>query len=161
MQKITPGHSFTFNSTDSAKYESDILAQRDAGYVQVSTVAVGTGTVNASGSTPAGDGAGGAGVATVGTIAVPENTTLQVYLRAVAMAADNSAGGAYRLIDTFRNDGGTVTRVGSANLIAQENTPGWTFTLAISGTDVVITLTGDTALVVNWTVSGDTLVAAA
>jgi hypothetical protein len=59
--------------------------------------------------------------------------------------------GSYQRIATFKNDGGTLSIVGSVTSVhTAENTAGWDVTLDASGTNIRIRITGAAATKIAW-----------
>lgn len=71
----------------------------------------------------------------------------------VGYRSTRAEGAGYKIIATFRRDGGTVTRIGSITVVATHEDAGntaWDATFTISGTTVRVTVTGEAAKTVNW-----------
>jgi hypothetical protein len=79
--------------------------------------------------------------------------TLEVVVNArrtggTAGANGDSAG--YIGFATFKNIGGVVTQVGTFTLNAKEDQVGWNVTLAISGTNILVQVTGAVNNNISW-----------
>ena len=62
---------------------------------------------------------------------------------------DEAAG--YTRIATFKNDGGTLTQVGTTGTaFTAEDTAGWNVTFTTSGTDILLQVTGAASTDINW-----------
>lgn len=84
------------------------------------------------------------------TIPVPEDTTVLVSARVLGHYDDHSDGAAYILHAAFKNDGGTVTQLGTTSSVALETTAGLNATLAASGTNAVVSGVGIAATNITW-----------
>jgi hypothetical protein len=64
---------------------------------------------------------------------------------------DHDEAASYTIVGTFRNDGGTLTQVGSTTTVhSEENTAGWNCTFDVSGVAIRVRVTGAAATNVNW-----------
>jgi len=69
---------------------------------------------------------------------------------------DHDEVGSYVMVGLFKNDGGTLTQVGSTtDLSVIESTAGWAVAFAVSGTDIQIKVTGAAATVMSWLVDAE------
>jgi hypothetical protein len=60
----------------------------------------------------------------------------------------------YKIIGTFKNDGGTLTLVGSVGAVyTAENTAGWAATLDVSGTNIRVRITGAASTRISWQIA--------
>ena len=93
-------------------------------------------------------------VTTAATVATESDVAYHVVARIVAYEtpSGNEAAG-YERAATFKNDGGTLTQVGSTTALAtHEDTGGWDATLDASGTTIRARVTGAAATTINWRV---------
>lgn len=104
------------------------------------------GTINTTNATPA----------TLLTIAIPASTTVEIEMSVIARRTGGTAGtaedaAAYRRIGTYKTVAGVVTLVGALTTIhVVEDQAGWEATLVISGTNVIVQVTGATNNNVSW-----------
>ena len=96
-------------------------------------------------------------VTTLLTLPLEDNKTVQIVADVVARRTGGSAGTAgdgasYRIIGTFtRVSAGNATLVGSLTADhTAENQSGWDATLAVSGTDVLVRVTGAANNNITW-----------
>lgn len=69
---------------------------------------------------------------------------------------DYNEGASYGRVATFKNDGGTVTQIGSTtSLWTHEDTAGWDVDFNISGTTIRVRVTGAAATNITWLVDVD------
>ena len=82
------------------------------------------------------------------------NKAYHVVAKVVATeTADHDEVAGYIRAATFKNDGGTLTQVGSTTAVAtHEDTAGWDVTLDATGTTIRLRVTGAAATVINWRV---------
>lgn len=88
-------------------------------------------------------------------IAVPTNKTVFIDSIVVARRTGGSGGATgdsawYRLQGGFKNIAGTVSLIGTSDLIGGEDQAGWNVSYAISGTDIVLTVTGAANNNITW-----------
>jgi len=90
--------------------------------------------------------------ATISTIATATDTTYLLDVLIVARMSNNtedeSAG--YSLKATYRNVAGTVTQVGTDDILSQEDSVQWKIETNISTTNVIVQVTGQTSKNVEW-----------
>lgn len=83
-------------------------------------------------------------------------TDTAYYIRARIVAVetvDHDEIGVYDIIGGFKNDGGTLTQVGSTAAVATiESTSAWAVAFAVSGTVVQVKVTGAALTVMTWRV---------
>lgn len=91
------------------------------------------------------------------TIATATDTAYQVILKVLATeTTDHDEIASYVLIGAFKNDGGTLTQVGSTTDVSTiESTGGWGVVFAVSGTDIQVKVTGAADTAVSWLVDGE------
>jgi hypothetical protein len=91
-------------------------------------------------------------VTTCGVFPTASNQVYHVEVRVVARETVASAEAAsYKLLGTFKNDGGVLSPVGSVTVEhAGEDTVGWDATLDASGTDIRTRVTGAAATNIDW-----------
>nr|QBK86418.1 MAG: hypothetical protein LCMAC102_02130 [Marseillevirus LCMAC102] len=91
--------------------------------------------------------------ATVTTLATIATTTDRSTLIDVKVSARNtgaSEAAGYFLKSVFRNNTGTVTQVGTDDLLSFEDNTAWAVTTSISGTNILVRVTGVAATTINW-----------
>ena len=89
-----------------------------------------------------------------------EDKTYLVTARIIGKSTTNNGG--YILAATFKNVDGTVTQVSTTTAVAtHEDAGGWAATIAVDAvtdtTDVIVTVTGEAAVTVNWVAALDIL----
>lgn len=87
------------------------------------------------------------------------NHVYQVTARVVATeTADFDEMASYVRIGAFKNDGGTLTLIGSVTAVhTAENTAGWDVTLDANSTNIRVRVTGAAATTIAWQVDVDVL----
>lgn len=89
--------------------------------------------------------------ATLCTLATVTGTVLQIDVKVVARAGATNEGAGYARIATYRNDAGTVTRIGGTTSYHYvEDNPAWALAMTISGTDVLVRVTGEAGKNIIW-----------
>jgi hypothetical protein len=95
-----------------------------------------------------------ASVTTVLQIAIPTGSVVMVEARVVGTQTNGTAGttgAGYIIRGTYRNQGGTVSLVGSLSPeYSAETTAAYNATIAISGTNVNVTVAGAAGTTINW-----------
>lgn len=90
---------------------------------------------------------------------IPTFTDRAYHVHATIVATetdDHDEVASYEIAATFKNDGGTVTQVGSTGEIyAGESTGGWAVAFAVDGTNIQIKVTGAAATNVSWLVDAE------
>ena len=82
------------------------------------------------------------------------DVAVQVFVKITGLKNNFTEAAGYYLTGTFRRTGGTITQVGSTLMISQnEDTASWDATLAVSGTDILVQVTGVAATTINWQAS--------
>src|SRR3990167_94340 len=100
-------------------------------------------------------------VTTVATIAIPASTTVVIELHVAARRTGGSAGVAedgagYVQQATYKNVAGTATLIGSVNVdYTAESQAAWDVTFAVSGSNVLIRVTGAVNNNISWYCSAD------
>lgn len=95
-------------------------------------------------------------ITTVETIATTTNTTIQIKAEVIGRRTGGTGGTAgdgagYFIVGTFKNIGGTVTQIGTTtNLHTAEDQAGWDCVFTISGTNILVQITGATNNQVVW-----------
>jgi hypothetical protein len=128
----------------------EVLTCTSAGILQFQT---GSGTTNGSGTTT-----DGVTAVTLATIAIPSNTVYMLATDVVAKRTDTLVAGyafGQKYTAAFENVSGTVTEAGGVNnfssqVFADTNTAGLTMTYTISGTNVLVQVTGLTGITLSW-----------
>lgn len=100
--------------------------------------------------------------ATLCTIAVPANSTLVIMALVAARRTGGSSGATgdgagYNMSAVVKNIAGTVSVISQGVTFSGEDQPTWDATLTVSGTNVLIRITGAANNTVNWTAVGQTL----
>jgi len=95
-------------------------------------------------------------------LATLNDTVIIVDVKVVAMGSsgtnDNLANG-YKLTGVFKNNGGTLTQVGTTSItVEEEEVALWDVSFTISVSDIDIIVTGDALTQVEWLVSGSVVV---
>lgn len=79
------------------------------------------------------------------------DTAVQIVITVTGLKNNFTEAAGYFLSGTFRRTGGTITQVGSTLMISQnEDTASWDATLSVSGTDILVQVTGVAATTINW-----------
>ena len=100
-------------------------------------------------------------VTTIATIAIPASTTVMIELHVAARRTGGSAGVAedgagYVQQATYKNVAGTATLIGSVNAdYTAESQAAWDVTFAVSGSNVLIRVTGAANNNISWYCSAD------
>jgi hypothetical protein len=91
------------------------------------------------------------------TIATFTDRAYQVIAKVLATeTTDHDEIASYLLVAAFKNDGGTLTQVGSTtNLSTLESTGGWAVDFAVSGTTIQILVTGAADTSISWLVDAE------
>lgn len=95
-------------------------------------------------------------ITTVQTIATTTDTTLQIKAEVIGRRTGGTGGTAgdgagYFIVGTFKNIGGTVTQIGTTtNVHVVEDQAGWGCVFTISGTNILVQITGATNNNVVW-----------
>lgn len=96
-------------------------------------------------------------VTTLATIAIPASTTVKVSVFVVARRTGGASGTAedgagYQIDATYKNVAGTATLIGALTATyTAEDQAGWNATLTISGSNVLVRITGAAGNNVSWT----------
>jgi len=94
---------------------------------------------------------------TISTIATSSDTTYFLSAKLVARRTDSGSESAgYKLMATYRNNGGTLSQVSSDDLLSQEDSAQWNVDTTISGTNIIIEVTGQSSKTINWKSSWNT-----
>lgn len=77
----------------------------------------------------------------------------QCWAQVIGLMNDGTVGGGWVLSASFRNDGGTLVKIGTTTVIAEhENNVNWNSTISQDGSENIrIEVTGDTGQTVDWT----------
>jgi hypothetical protein len=86
------------------------------------------------------------------TIPIAESTCRFLEISVVAMQDDDSRGYYKTFKACYRNDAGTVNLVGTAITVEQDDFTTATSSLSISGTNVIVSVTGEAATDIVWAV---------
>lgn len=95
-------------------------------------------------------------ITTVETIATTTDTTIQIKAEVIGRRTGGTGGTAgdgagYFIVGTFKNIGGTVTQIGTTtNVHVVEDQAGWNCVFTISGTNILVQITGATNNNVVW-----------
>jgi len=90
-------------------------------------------------------------IRTIDTIAVPVNKVLQVTVDVIAKQGDLSAHSGFKLIGTYRNDGGSLEIKGGVTYPHKKREIGWGVTLKRSGGNVLLRVKGVASTRIVWT----------
>jgi len=82
-------------------------------------------------------------------ISVKDGTTTMIDANIVARA-DNGDSAFYSLKGAYKNIGGTLTGIGSPNIISGEDVAGWNVGLSSSGTYAIVTVIGAPGTPIAW-----------
>lgn len=87
------------------------------------------------------------------------DTVIILDIKIIAMASsgtNNNLANGYKLTGIFKNNGGTLTQVGTTSItVEEEEVVAWNVGFNVSASDIEITVTGDASTTVEWLVSGD------
>jgi hypothetical protein len=90
---------------------------------------------------------------TATTILTSSTTSDKVYLVDVTVIGrrtdSGTEGAGFVLRGFYRNDGGTLTKIGDDKISAKDD-QNWDANTAVSGTDVIVQVTGEAAKTINW-----------
>jgi len=90
-------------------------------------------------------------VTTLHTFAIPTSDVVQISAYVTARRTSGTEQGAgYLLRATYKNAAGTVTLIGAVNKTADEDVGAWDVNLTISGTNVLVEVTGVAAINITW-----------
>lgn len=94
-------------------------------------------------------------VTTIDTINVPTGRLFHVKTTVVGKRTGGASGtdgdcASYYMTATYKNVAGTVSIVGALDVVANEDQVGWDATQTISGTNVLVTVTGASGNNVSW-----------
>jgi hypothetical protein len=90
-------------------------------------------------------------VTTIKTIPISNEYVYQIESNICSGINDTSKGFTSKLVGSFKNNGGTVTQIGTTNEIVNSDFTGTAeVTMTISGTDVLIRVTGEAATTIDW-----------
>jgi hypothetical protein len=117
-----------------------------AGFVQTPAVSGSVATTDATATT-------------IATVAIPTATTVMVSADIVARRTGGSSGtagdgAAYRLMAAVKNISGTLTIISQSLTFTAEDQAAWTAAAAVSGTNLLIKVTGAANNNVDWTLTG-------
>jgi len=77
--------------------------------------------------------------------------SVQIVVRMTGLKNNYTEAAGYYLAGTFRRTGGTITQVGSTSMLSQnEDTASWDATFTVSGTDILVQVTGVAATTIDW-----------
>ena len=86
---------------------------------------------------------------TISTISTANNTVYMIEAHIAARRTDaGTEGGGFVLRTAFRNDAGTVTKIGEDKMYARDSP--WEVDASVSGTDIIIAVTGENSKTINW-----------
>lgn len=98
-----------------------------------------------------------AAATTIASIPVPEDTQVRFHFEVIARRTDVAGTGwAATMTGTFQNNGGTVSQIGSTSLSEIDSSLLLTNTASfvISGTDILIKVTGESSKNYSWRAAG-------
>lgn len=88
---------------------------------------------------------------TLSTLTTMSNTIIYVQVEIVARnTTDSSTGAVYKLVAGYKNTGGTLTQIGVDDKLSIENTTSWDVSTSVSGTDILIRVTGQAGTNISW-----------
>ncbi len=90
-------------------------------------------------------------VRTLDTIAVPNNKVILITADVIAKKSDMSAHAGFKLVASYRNNGGTVSIQGSVGYPHMARSGGWKVTLKRSGTNALLQVKGVASTTITWT----------
>lgn len=86
------------------------------------------------------------------TIPTRNNVTWHIKVRITGRKTDNSKSGGYEIIALFNNNAGVLSQVGATiQVFNQATDAAWTVAFAISGTNILVQVTGKVGDTINWT----------
>ena len=91
--------------------------------------------------------------ATSTTLQTISTTTDTVYLfefKIVALRDDGSEGGAWNYQRSYKNDGGTITKIGGNDNVQFKDAGAWMISINISGTDIMANVQGQVSKTIMW-----------
>jgi len=93
------------------------------------------------------------------TLQTEKDKVYHIYARVVGIeTVDHDEAAAYSRYAAFKNDGGTLTQLGStATPFTAEDTAGWDVGFSVSGTKIQCSVTGAAATTIRWLVDLDVL----
>jgi hypothetical protein len=85
------------------------------------------------------------------SMAIPTNSIRMVEAVVVGLKSDRTAGAAYRLKATFRNNGGTTVQIGATTVdVLHEDNAAWDAAFTVSSPNIILQVTGVAATTINW-----------
>ena len=96
-------------------------------------------------------------VTLIDTVPIPTDKVVKIIADVVAKKDDLTEQGGFVKQAQFANNSGTVTKQGATGSLFHEAQAGWNVTFVISGTDVLIKVTGAAATNIDWKCSRVTL----
>ncbi len=94
---------------------------------------------------------------TISTIGTTSDTTYLLQASIVANGSSTSEAGGFIINALVRNDGGTLTLVETDFLEIKDISLGWDADITISGTNILIRVTGEAAKSIDWSVAYNTI----
>lgn len=99
-----------------------------------------------------------AAATTISTMGTSTGTVYLVQASIVARRTDAGTEGAGFVVKaTFRNDSGVLTRIAEDKVSGKETGSAWDTTVDVSGTNIVVKVTGEASKTINWTASCKTM----
>lgn len=93
----------------------------------------------------------GGGTTTINTIPISSEYVYQIEANVCAGRNDTNSGLTSKILGSFKNNGGTVTQIGSQNIIMNTDFTGTAnVTMSISGTNVIVQVTGQALTTIDW-----------
>lgn len=89
-------------------------------------------------------------VTTLDSFSVPSNSTVIVSWLVSAVRSTLAEGAGYLVTAAYRNNAGTVTQIGSAQVTSLEDTSAWAATADFTGTTARLRVTGEAAKTIQW-----------
>jgi hypothetical protein len=92
---------------------------------------------------------------TVATYAPADGTALLVHAQVLGRKSDGSQVAGYELLGVFRRSGASTSQVGSTTVsLAAEDDPAWDAGFSVSGTDILLQVTGAAGVTIDWVCQG-------
>lgn len=96
-------------------------------------------------------------VTTIDTVPIPTGKAVLISAKVVSIKDDYTEKGVFEIEAGYANSGGTVTLQGSVHYQHRTRPSGWNVTFLISGTNVLIQVTGVAATKISWMCSRKTI----
>jgi hypothetical protein len=90
-------------------------------------------------------------VTTLDSFTLASNTAVTVAWMVTALKSDRTQAAGYSVLATFRNNGGTVSQVGTTEVTPKEDDSTWDCTIDNATTTIRLRITGKAATTIQWT----------